>query len=394
MKVVQINSICGKGSTGKICIQISRILSEYDIENYVLYNMGTSSYSNAIKCSSDLYIKSQALKSRVFGNYGFNSAKSTNKIIAELEKIKPDVVLLHNIHSHDCSLEKLFLYFSRRKIKLFWTFHDCWVFTAYCPHFSMIKCDKWKTLCCKCPVYKEYSLFLDRSKYLYRKKKSILQNLDLTIITPSQWLRDLVKDSFLRNYPVKVINNGIDLDVFKPVKSDFRKKHSIPENKDILLGVAFGWDKRKGLDVFIELYHRLDKDQYQIVLVGTDDSTDKFLPNDIISIHRTNNQKELAEIYSSADLFLNPTREDNYPTVNMESIACGTPVLTFKTGGSPEMIDETCGSVVECDDVDSMEVEIKRICKETPFSLLDCINKSKDFDQNSKFKEYVNLLME
>ena len=213
----------------------------------------------------------------------------------------------------------------------------------------------------------------------------------MTIVTPSEWLAGLVKQSFLKDYPVKVINNGINLSVFKPTESDFREKYGISADKKILLGVAFGWGVRKGLDVFIELYNRLSAEKYQIVLVGTDKKTDKQLPKGIISIHRTQNQTELAEIYSAADLFVNPTREDNYPTVNMEAIACGTPVLTFRTGGSPEMVTEKTGSVVDCDDIDSLEREIKRICETSPFNKEDCIESAKKFDENERFLEYVNL---
>ena len=212
------------------------------------------------------------------------------------------------------------------------------------------------------------------------------------IVTPSQWLADLVKQSYLKDYPVKVINNGIDLSVFKPTESSFREKYGLTDKK-VVLGVAFGWGKRKGFDVFVELASRLP-DDYRIVLVGTDDNVEKLLPAKIISIHRTQNQKELAEIYTTADVFANPTREENYPTVNMESIACGTPVVTFRTGGSPEIPDETCGSVVDCDDIDAMEIEIRRICEKKPYSVEACLQRAKSFDMNDRFKEYVDLYKE
>ena len=212
----------------------------------------------------------------------------------------------------------------------------------------------------------------------------------MTIATPSQWLADLVKKSFLKDYPVKVINNGIDLSVFKPTESDFRQKNGIGD-KYMLLGVADGWGARKGLDVFVELSKRLNPAKYQILLVGTNDSVDKQLPDNIISVHRTQNQKELVEIYTAADLFVNPTREENYPTVNMESIACGTPVLTFRTGGSPEILDETCGSAVVCDDIDALELEITRIAEEKPFTMENCLIRAKQFDKNERFKEYIGL---
>ena len=256
----------------------------------------------------------------------------------------------------------------------------------------MIGCDKWKTKCKNCPQYKEFSWFFDKSQYIFDQKKSSMQNLYLTIITPSQWLAGLVKQSFLKEYPVKVINNGIDLSIFKPINNDIKVKYNC-ENKYLILGVAFGWGKRKGLDVFVELFKRLDRNKYKIMLVGTDEHIEKDLPDNIISIHRTKNQNELAEIYSAADLFVNPTREENYPTVNMESLACGTPVLTFNTGGSPEIIDETCGRVVEKDDIDSMYNEIINICENNVFTKDACLRKSKQFDMNERFKEYLQLYM-
>lgn len=389
MRIVQINTTCGVGSTGKICVGISQVLSAESIENYVIYSARSNGYGLGIGCSTKKYISFQSLKSRIFGNYGFNSKRATGKIINELERIKPDIVHLHNIHGHDCDLEMLFTYFKERKTKLIWTFHDCWAFTGYCSHFVMMKCNKWISGCNDCVQMNSFSFFFDRSSYLYEKKKQLFTGLDLTIVTPSQWLADLVKQSFLKDYPVKVINNGIDLSIFKPSESEFRKKYAL-ENKKVILGVSFGWNSRKGIDVFVDLAGRLP-DEYIIVLVGTDAKVDKKLPENIISIHRTQNQRELAEIYSASDVFVNPTREENYPTVNMESIACGTPVITFRTGGSPEILDENCGSVVDCDDVDALEREIICICTKKPYSNEACIKKAQEFDQNERFKEYLEL---
>ncbi len=389
MRTVQINTTCGAGSTGKIAVSISELLSESGIENFILYTSGKSDCAEGIKCSGKTYKKFQALKSRVFGNYGFNSKTATRKMIGHLERINPEVVHLHNIHGHDCDLEMLFDYIRSRNIKVFWTFHDCWAFTGYCPHFDMIGCDKWKSGCEKCPQRKEYSCFFDKSNKLYQKKKELLSEIDLTVITPSNWLADTVKQSFLGGCDIRVINNGIDLSVFKPEESDFRKRHGL-ENKKILLGVSFGWSDKKGLDVFAELAKRLP-DDYRIVLVGTNEKTDGLLPENVLSIHRTQNQKELAEIYSAADLLINPTREENYPTVNMESIACGTPVLSFRTGGSPEIIGEGCGAVVEKNDIDAMEKEIVRICKEKPYWTETCVEYAKRFDKNICFEKYIEL---
>lgn len=390
MKVVQINAVCGFGSTGKICVGISRILSSQGIENYILYCTGSTDYPNGVKCAEPLP-KLQALRSRVLGNYGFNSRRTTRILIRELERIGPDVVHLHNLHGHNCDLELLMDYFREKKTKLVWTFHDCWAFTAYCPHFVMAGCEKWRTGCHHCSQRRTFSWFFDRSRWLYEKKKRAFSGLDMTIATPSEWLAGLVKESFLKEYPVVVVNNGIDLDVFKPTPSDFRQKYGISQDQFLLLGVAIQWVPRKGADVFMRLARRLDPERFKIVLVGTDDAIDKQLPENIISIHRTANQTELAEIYTAADLFVNPTREDTFPTVNMESIACGTPVLTFHTGGSPEIIDGKTGAAVDCDDEEALYRSIIRIEADRPFAREDCRAHALFYDENRKFREYAQL---
>ena len=389
MRVVQINTTCSDGSTGKICVSISEILRDADVENYIIYTARKSNFIYGIKCGNYVNKKMQALKSRIFGNYGFNSKKTTKQIIKQIEKIKPNIVHIHNIHGHDCDLGTLFTYLKKQKIKIFWTFHDCWAFTGYCTHYDMINCEKWQHVCNKCPQVKEYSWFFDRSQVIFNKKKELFSDLDLTIITPSEWLKEQVGKSFLKNYPVIVINNGINTSIFKPTQSDFQDKYNC-NGKYIVLGVSFSWDYKKGLDVFVELANRMGN-RYQIVLVGTNDEIDKKLPENIISIHRTQNQTELAEIYTAADVFVNPTREENYPTVNMEAIACGTPVVTFCTGGSPEIITGECGSVVKKDDIDALEKEIKRICIDNPYSAEGCVKYSKIFDSVKRYEKYLEL---
>lgn len=389
MKIVQINTTCGAGSTGKIAVAVSRLLSGKDVENYVLYSHGESEYPLGIKYAADAECKVQALFSRISGEYGFCAKAITKKLIAELDKLQPDVVHLHNIHTHDCNLEMLFTYFKEKKTKLFWTFHDCWAFTGYCPYYDLVECNKWQTECGNCPQWKQYSWFADKSKELFARKKALFTGLDLTIVTPSQWLADEVKKSFLKDYPVRVIHNGLALDVFYPLQSNFREKYGLKDKK-VLLGVAFEWEKRKGLDVFLELANRLP-DDYRIVLVGTNETVDKQLPKNVISIHRTQNQQELAEIYTAVDVFVNPTREENFPTVNIEALACGTPVVTFATGGCAEIIDESCGVAVAKNDVDGMEREIIRICTEKPYSIGACTRRAQDFEQNKRFEEYLEL---
>lgn len=326
------------------------------------------------------------------GLIGCFSYIGTCRLLKKLELFKPDVVHLHNLHNCSINIPLLFRYFKKKRIKVIWTLHDCWPFTGQCSYFDIVQCDRWKTECHHCSQIGRYpKSCVDNTRMMYRMKKQIFNGLDsLTLVTPSMWLAGLVRESFLKRYPIKVINNGIDLTVFSPRKSDFREKYNIPDNKYIVLGVAFGWGYGKGLDVFLRLAASLN-DDYQIVLVGTDKNVDVNLPHNILSIPRTNNCEELIEGYSAADVFVNPTREDNFPTVNIESLACGTPVITFRAGGSPEIIDETCGSAVECNDVEALEREIIRICNDKPYSQEACVKRAQQFDQREKFKEYVKL---
>lgn len=393
MKIVSIN--LGKfGSTGKIMIGISHAAAKGEHQCYQVYPaspMNFSKESNDILISSFFARRVSAKLAYFTGYNGCFAAYATQKFLKKLDKIQPDIMHFHNLHNSYINLPMLFNYVKNKKIKVIWTLHDCWPFTGQCPYFDIVKCDKWKMGCYNCPQINVYpAAIVDRTEYMWKKKKEWFTGVkNLTIVTPSEWLAGLVKQSYLKDYPIKVINNGIDLNVFKPTESDFRQKYHL-KDKYVLLGVAFDWGYRKGLDVFKKLGETLDE-RFKIVLVGTNESIDKQLPDNIISIHRTNNQKELAEIYTSADLFVNPTKEEVLGMVNVEALACGTPVLTFRTGGSPECIDDTCGTVVECDDIDEMEKQIIRICTENVFSESDCLERAKAFDENELFMKYVDL---
>lgn len=394
MKVVQVNTVCGNGSTGKIVVEVSQMLTEMGVENYVFYNSGTSTYPLGIKYMSDLDGKLQAVKTRVLGNFGFNSQKATRKLIAELERIRPDIVHLHNLHGNTVHLGMLVNYLKKRPYKIFWTFHDCWTFTGYCSHYDRIGCNQWREEggCHRCPKRRATSWFFDRSHYLYEKKKALFSDLDMTVITPSRWLADQVKQSFLKNCDVRVIHNGINLKVFHPCESEFRKKYHL-EDKYIVLGVSQIWCIQKGTDVFVELSKRLD-DRFRIVMVGTNDQIDKQLPESIISIHRTNNQAELAKIYAAADVFVNPTREEVLGLTNIEALACGTPVITFATGGSPETLSPDCGCSVPKNDLDGLESQIRRICETKPYMSEACVERAQDFDTVARFRDYIALYTE
>ena len=292
------------------------------------------------------------------------------------------------------NLPLLFRFLEKQDIPVIWTLHDCWAFTGKCPYFDLINCGKWKTGCSNCPQLKEYpSAMVDKTNVMWRmKSKWFNRPRKMMIVTPSKWLENLVSKSFLGQHSICTIPNGVDLDVFQPTPSEFKQRHGI-EDKHIVLGVAFSWGIRKGLDIFIELAKRLD-DSYKIVLVGTNAEIDALLPSSILSIHRMQNQQELAKVYSAADVFVNPTREETQGLVNVESLACGTPVIAFRTGGCPECLNATCGCVVERDDINTLEEEIRRICNQKPYSKQACRSAALLFDKNKCFNKYCDLYEE
>ncbi|RGD78465.1 glycosyltransferase [Thomasclavelia ramosa] len=390
MKVVQINPYCGKGSTGKICQSISERLVDNQIENYILYTQYNSDYNLGINYGiNKKYVYLQSLISKIKGNNGFNNIKVTKNLINEIEKISPDIVHLHNLHAQNCNLEMLTTYLSKQDFKVCWTFHDCWLFTGYCMYYDMFRCEKWKTGCNGCKHRLKYSWFIDNANNNWQKKKNISDMLDCNIIAPSKWLANEIKESIWKNHNIYVINNGINLKVFNKKSNDlFTKYHS--KNQFVILGVADLWDNRKGIDVFISLSKYLSK-KYKIVLVGTNHKVEKKLPANIDCIKHTHNQEELAHLYSSADVFVNPTRDEVFGMVNIESLACGTPVVTFDTGGSPECIDENTGIVVKKNDIDDLIDSIVRVCESNDFSAEKCIERAYHFDENILYDEYIDL---
>lgn len=395
MHVVVING-GNRGSTAKIIWGIRNIGIKSNLSFTIFSPPGSTQAKNQPNNIFTGTILERRISERIntiTGNSDACNLFGTHCMLEKIKQLNPDIIHLHNLHGSYINLRLLFSYIKQHHIKVIWTLHDCWAFTGHCPHFSLAGCSKWKVQCHHCPSYREYpkSLF-DNSALMYRYKKEWFCGVeDMTIVTPSAWLADLVKQSFLKEYPVMVINNGIDLGTFHPMKDSHTLKAKYHcQDKHLILGVAYSWGVRKGLDVFIELSKKLP-DSYQIILVGTNKNTDELLPENIISIHKTENQTELAKLYSAADVFVNPTREDNFPTVNMEALACGTPVITFRTGGSPEIPDETCGSVVACNDITALEKEIIRVCTQTPYTKDACLARAANFNMHDKYMEYVQL---
>lgn len=341
MNILFVNTVCGTGSTGRIVVEQYK---KAELEGHtcmVAYGRGDSPREiNGYRIGSDFDMYFHAFMTRITDKTAFYSKRATKIFINKVRTFAPDKIILHNLHGYYLDIEQLFIYIKEEKIPVEWTLHDCWAFTGHCSHFDFIDCNKWLTQCSKCPQKSEYpkSSIADNSIWNYKKKKELFTNVDeLRIITPSDWLAQLVKKSFLGEYPIEVINNKVDKKIFRPVKSDFRKKYKL-EDKIILLGVANVWTPRKGLNDFIELSGILN-DKYKIVLIGVNDKNKKHLTDNMIGINRTESAQELAEIYSASDFYINLTYEDTYPTTNLEARACGTTVITYRTGGSVETAD-------------------------------------------------------
>lgn len=394
MRVFEINSV-SYGSTGRIMFQIANAVQSaggiaYTASSYTKPR-GEQFPDTYYRIGGAIGKTVHIILAKLTGRHGCYSHYATLKLIRKIKKVQPDVIHLHNIHGWYLNWKMLFGYLKRAGIPVVWTLHDCWSFTGHCPHFIAIGCDKWKLGCDDCPLYKSYpGCFFDDSKKQYALKKRCFTAVpNMTIVTPSQWLADLVKESYLKDYKTVVINNGIDLTKFKPRTSNFRNQYGLG-NKVILLGVAFDWSQRKGIDVFKRLAEELPEN-YAIVLVGVSDAVAKDLPNRIIPIACTQSQEELAEVYSVADLFVNPTLEDNFPTVNLEALACGTPVITYQTGGSPECLTMECGRVVPYRDYDALKRAILKM-KNTKVSLsYFCVERAKEYGCEGTYKKYLNL---
>jgi glycosyltransferase involved in cell wall biosynthesis len=395
VRVLQINTTVNSGSTGRIAEEIGNYLIANGHESIIGYGRGAGkSNSAAIRIGTDWDTRFHGLKTLLFDRHGFGSYAATRRFLKEIEKQKPDIIHFHNIHGYYVHVGLLVDFVKKHSIPVVWTLHDSWPYTGHCTFFDNIQCERWKTGCYSCPKKDKYpkSLFHDNSKRNYEDKKALFCSIPhLTIVTPSEWLARLVKCSFLHKATIEVIHNGIDTSVFTPEQPSFSGFKKFPEltNKKIVLGVASIWDPRKGLNDFIELSKMLP-DEFRIVLIGLNQKQMNELPDGITGILRTESVQELAGWYAHANVFVNPTWQDNFPTTNIESLACGTPVITYQTGGSPEAISESTGLVVQKGDLKGLLKGIMSLNKTDRKTLnFDCRKRALDcFKKEDRFKDY------
>ena len=390
-KLLQINVTANWGSTGKIAEQIGQLAISKGWESYIAYGrMKNPSKNNLIKIGSMVDVYEHYIEGLLLDNEGLASRRATKSLIREIDRISPDVVHLHNIHDHFINYRILLSYLAEKNIPVVWTQHDQWITTGHCM-YNLCGCEKWKSECNDCPLSKFYSL--DRSSRNFRLKKKLCGDIpSLTIVPVSEWLSENIKQSHLKTRPIQVIHNGIDIHTFSPQKSNVHERYGIDENKKIIIGVAAVWSESKGLSDFYKLAQMLPDDEYAIMIVGKLPS-DMFKNNvgcQMVFVDRTQDPLELAQLYSASSVFVNPTYADMFPTVNIEAIACGIPVVTYRTGGCPEAVDDKTGAVVEQGDVLGLVSQILKFSSGNYKAA--CRTKAElEFDNNVCFQKYMDI---
>lgn len=390
---LEVNS----GSVGRIAEQIGEVAMSYGWESYITYARNhLPSKSQTIKIGNKFDIYWHGMITRLFDRHCLSSTRATKRLIEQIEVSKPDIIQLHHIHGYFLNMRVLFAYLSSIDTPVVWIFHDCWAMTGHCSHFDYVGCEKWKVQCYDCIQKKAYpaSLIADCSKKNFNLKKTLFTSVtNMTIVPVSSWLGSIVQQSYLNKYPVEVIHNGIDIIAFSPQKEASKLRDDLGFTDSIvLLGVASIWDQRKGLDEFIKL-SSLIPDNWKIVLVGLKKHQIERLPKQITGIERTENVQQLATLYTIADVFINPTWEDTFPTTNLEAMACGTPVITYKTGGSVEPISPETGFVVEKGDIDGVVIAIDKVAAiGKNFYSKACRDRAlKFFDSKVQYHKYIEL---
>ena len=392
MRILLINSVCGTGSTGKIIADIVNLLKKSGHEAKVLYGVGEAKGvipQDAVKTANqwDYYLHNGL--SRITDHAGLYSRKATYRLIQEIKIYAPDLIHLHTLHGYYINYEILFDFLKKANIPVAWTLHDCWPFTGHCTNYSAVGCRQWQDKCIDCPQLHRYPKCWftgDAEKNFIRKKTAFTGLQNLVITAPSHWLADQISASFLKDYPVQVIPNGIDRSIFHPQGGDLRERYGL-QGKKIVLGVANVWSKSKGIDDMILLSRMLD-DAYQIVMIGLTSKQMEDLPKEIIGIQRTKNQQALAQWYSEADVFVNPTYEETFGLTTVEAQACGTPVVVYETGACPETVTYGNGTIVPQGNLEKLKEAVVNVV---------CAGKHADsfaiklFDKELVYQEYFHL---
>lgn len=393
MKLLQINVTANWGSTGRIVEQIGVMAQKVGIESYVAYGR----YANptkleAIKVGNCFSVYEHYLEYRLFDNDGLASRYATMQLVKKIEKLRPDIIHLHNIHDHWLNYQILFEYLNTVKTPIVWTQHDCWSFTGGCGHYTVNNCDKWKTSCSRCLLKQKMFPLVEQTQKHYDTKKNLFASLkDLTLVPVSHWLEMQIKQSFLNKKRIVPIYNGVDIRVFCPGESKVKTQYGI-DGKMLLVGVATAWSSRKGLSDYIKLAAKLSNN-FVIMLVGVNDKQKRIFSNNIIGIDKTQKIEELVNIYRGADIVLNLSYEETFGLTTVEGLACGTPGIVYNTTASPELVTPETGLVVEPGDLDGVFNAVNEIMangKDT-YSKACRERVVKYFNKEDRFADYISL---
>lgn len=391
MRILHINMTYDFGSTGRFIRYIKEALESKGDICSVVCGFSPKKDPSILVTQSRLVSKIEIVLGRLFGNHGLNCFFQTKKALRFIRSFAPDVIHLHNLHGDYINFRSLFRFIKKHNIPVVWKLPDCWAFTGHCVYYDYVRCYSWKNKCGSCPQKKQYpvSWVVDRSRYMLRQKKKAFSGVQsMVLCPPSDWLKGEVNSSYLNQYPITTVNNGIDDENFRPYRDEIIGR--IRDGKRvIILGVVFSFDIRKGLDSFNYLAERLP-DDYQIIIVGFND-TNNYMNKKIKMVPRTTDVILLAHYYSAADIFVNPTLEENFPSVNIESLACGTPIIAYKTGGAAEVITEKTGIVVERDDKKTLLEKVLFVGENSPFHSEDCVERSKKYSKKAMVSKYLSL---
>ncbi len=392
MKVYQVNVVCGNGSTGKIAVDISNQIEKHGGQCRIAYGRGAAPQGvDAVCIAQKLEVYYHAFMARLWDRCGLYSKKATQFLIEDIKKYHPDIIQLHNIHGYYVNYEMLFTFLKEYKRPVVWTLHDCWAFTGHCAHFDHCGCNQWENACENCPQKSEYpkAMLKDNSKENYLKKKELFTNVDdMTIVTVSDWLCGIVRKSFLRNYSIKTIYNGIDLEKIRPIESELRKQYNL-EKKKVILGVASVWNEKKGIKTFMKLAEKVSSDM-QIVLIRVPEKIKKQLPKNILCIDNVEGMEELTKWYSLADVYVNGSVEETMGLTTIEALATGTPVVVMNATACPELVTKECGRVVEKGDIDALVRAIDELLEEKEL-FYKCQNRASEFEKSKQYEQYYTL---
>lgn len=398
MKVIQINAIYGRKSTGTIVREIQACSEKNGIDSYVAYSIADrpdNEVPKGYRIGNRSVAKWHAFISRVFGKQAYFSRLSTWRFLHWLDKANPDVVHLHNLHSNYIHLNMLLRFLSKRDIATVITMHDCWYFTGGCMHYASISCNKWKLGCGDCPVWKRIPSFLfDKTRNVLSDRKKYLAGIPrLMLVGCSEWIANEARQSLLKDNDITVIHNGFDLRVFTPTMSNRKKELGI-QDKFVILGPASKWLMSVNQPTFDYFVSHLPEDTI-MVLFGFS-GTIGNMPSKVLTLGYTKDPRVMAEIYSMADVMVNCSRQDTLSSLNLECQACGTPVVTYDATGSKETVDGVCGFSVTTGDEEALwkkVIEVKMVGKQKLSE--HCRNWIEaHFEKSKNYEKYIELYHE